>query len=154
MFYSSINLPSAWCSCGVSSPVFEGKQLLILIPPPLLPHGILSNQRPFKKLWLAGSRAAWVAGWLAGSKWEDGPRSPNQLTDIHKTWKKECHLFEKKKKDVVHTNAFLESLDAWKSVVFLLHIQFITIWKKQSNSQNKRCWSCTMHCVASVISGC
>lgn len=48
--------------------------------PPFSPHGILSNHRPFKKLWQAGCRAGWVAGWLAASKWEDGP---TLVTDIH-----------------------------------------------------------------------
>lgn len=59
MSFSSINLPSAaWHSHGVSSPVFEGKQLLNLIP--LSPSGFCQITGPLKS-----------TGCRAGYKWED-----------------------------------------------------------------------------------
>lgn len=65
MFYSSINLPSAWCSYSVSSPVFEGKQLLILIPPSPL-TGFCQITGPLKSSgWLVPEMVEWLADWQA-----------------------------------------------------------------------------------------
>lgn len=61
----SINLPSAWCSYGVSSAVFEGKQLLILIP--RLPlTGFCQITGPLKSSgWLVPGLVEWLADWQA-----------------------------------------------------------------------------------------
>lgn len=66
MFYSSINLPSAWCSCNVSSPVFEGKHLLILISPRLPLTGFCQIRGPLKSSgWLVPGTDEWLADWQA-----------------------------------------------------------------------------------------
>lgn len=71
MFYSSINLPSTWCSYSVSFPVFEGKQLLILIPPSP-PTGFCQITGPLKSSgWLVPGLVEWLVDWQALNERKD-----------------------------------------------------------------------------------